>query len=87
MPVSVCSMSTLNFNVRSFYLNLGHGYHTEGLTCLAITWDSQSIVSGSQDNSVHIVNINSGQVGVYHDSAFFILNIKVDESFPSIHEN
>jgi WD40 repeat protein len=72
MVVFVYSLSTLNFIVQSFYLNLGHGYHTQGLTCLAITWDSQSIVSGSQDNSVCIVNINSGQVGVCHDFALLI---------------
>jgi WD40 repeat protein len=42
---------------------VGHGYHTDGLTCLSITLDSQTVVSGSKDNSVHMVNVNSGQVG------------------------
>ncbi|KAL5218288.1 hypothetical protein ABZP36_018972 [Zizania latifolia] len=47
---------------QSRHVVRGHGYHTDGLTCLSITWDSQTIVSGSKDNSVCIVNINSGQV-------------------------
>lgn len=53
------------WNLFNFCVSLivGHGYHTDGLTCLSITLDSQTVVSGSKDNSVHIVNVNSGQVG------------------------
>ncbi|GJN40652.1 hypothetical protein PR202_gb29901 [Eleusine coracana subsp. coracana] len=47
---------------QSRHVIRGHGYHTDGLTCLSVTLDSQTIVSGSKDNSVHIVNVNSGQV-------------------------
>ncbi|AQK98006.1 transducin family protein / WD-40 repeat family protein [Zea mays] len=45
-----------------FELVDGHGYHTDGLTCLSMTLDSQTVVSGSKDSSVHAVNVNSGQV-------------------------
>ncbi|KAL3843314.1 hypothetical protein ACJIZ3_000717 [Penstemon smallii] len=40
----------------------GHPYHTDGLTCLAITSDSSLALTGSQDGSVHMVNISTGQV-------------------------
>jgi WD40 repeat protein len=88
MIVFVRSLSTWT-SISDRYLILGHGYHTQGLTCLAVTWDSQIIVSGSQDNSVHIVNINSGQVGVCHDSSFshfciILFNKKVDGPLPSM---
>ena len=33
-----------------------------------MTSDSQTVVSGSKDSSVHIVNVNSGQVGVPYSS-------------------
>ncbi|CAO2207510.1 unnamed protein product [Urochloa humidicola] len=49
-------------SVQSRHVVRGHGYHTDGLTCLSITLDSQTVVSGSKDNSVHTVNVNSGQV-------------------------
>ncbi|RVW78082.1 Angio-associated migratory cell protein [Vitis vinifera] len=39
----------------------GHPYHTEGLTCLAITSDSTLALTGSKDSSVHIVNIATGK--------------------------
>jgi len=52
----------------SVSLIVGHGYHSDGLTCLSMTSDSQTVVSGSKDSSVHIVNVNSGQVGVAHIS-------------------
>ncbi|AQK97999.1 transducin family protein / WD-40 repeat family protein [Zea mays] len=45
-----------------FELVDGHGYHTDGLTCLSMTLDSQTVVSGSKDSSVHAVNVNSGQI-------------------------
>ncbi|TVU33758.1 hypothetical protein EJB05_15563, partial [Eragrostis curvula] len=46
---------------QSKHVIRGHGYHADGLTCLSITLDSQTVVSGSKDNSVHVVKINSGK--------------------------
>ncbi|KAE9449585.1 hypothetical protein C3L33_18516, partial [Rhododendron williamsianum] len=40
----------------------GHPYHTKGLTCLTITSDSTLALTGSEDGSVHIVNITTGRV-------------------------
>jgi WD40 repeat protein len=40
----------------------GHPYHTDGLTCLALSSDSTLAITGSKDNSVHIVNITTGRV-------------------------
>ncbi|KAK1289577.1 hypothetical protein QJS10_CPB18g00179 [Acorus calamus] len=40
----------------------GHPYHTEGLTCMAITSDSTVAITGSKDGSVHMVNIKTGKV-------------------------
>lgn len=40
----------------------GHPYHTEGITCMAITSDSSLTLTGSNDGSVHIVNITTGKV-------------------------
>ncbi|KAF9670674.1 hypothetical protein SADUNF_Sadunf13G0093300 [Salix dunnii] len=39
----------------------GHPYHTDGLTCLALGCDSTLAITGSKDNSVHIVNITTGR--------------------------
>ncbi|KAJ6952557.1 hypothetical protein NC653_041632 [Populus alba x Populus x berolinensis] len=47
----------------------GHPYHTDGLTCLALSSDSTLAITGSKDNSVHIVNITSGRfntLATYH---------------------
>ncbi|KAM7266187.1 hypothetical protein ACFE04_004084 [Oxalis oulophora] len=41
---------------------IGYGYHTEGLTCLAITSDSIRAITGSKDGSVYVVNVTSGMV-------------------------
>lgn len=59
------------WNLSDVHLSIivGHGYHTDGLTCLSITLDSQTVVSGSKDNSVHVVNVNSGKVGVAFNSS------------------
>lgn len=59
------------------FLSPGHGYHTDGLTCLSVTSDSQTIVSGSKDNSVCVVNINSGQVSVLMTQASVSLSCKL----------
>ncbi|KAK7246441.1 hypothetical protein RIF29_41309 [Crotalaria pallida] len=40
----------------------GHPYHTEGLTCLAISSTSTLALTGSKDGSAHIVNITTGRV-------------------------
>ncbi|KAM2263741.1 hypothetical protein COP1_039975 [Malus domestica] len=40
----------------------GHPYHTAGLTCLAINSDSTLAYTGSEDGSIHIVNITTGKV-------------------------
>ncbi|KAJ6763991.1 MITOCHONDRIAL DIVISION PROTEIN 1-RELATED [Salix purpurea] len=40
----------------------GHPYHTDGLTCLALSSDSTLAITGSKDNSVHIVNITTSRV-------------------------
>ncbi|CAM8891639.1 unnamed protein product [Rhodiola kirilowii] len=43
----------------------GHPYHTQGLTCMAMkaaSADSSLAITGSNDGSVHIVNINTGKV-------------------------
>ncbi|KAF1882374.1 hypothetical protein Lal_00039021 [Lupinus albus] len=40
----------------------GHPYHTEGLTCLAISSTSTLALTGSKDGSAHIVNITTGKV-------------------------
>ena len=45
-----------------FLASQGHSYHTDGLTCLAITSDSTLALTGSKDSSVHIVNITTGKV-------------------------
>jgi len=61
---------TWNLFGISVSLITGHGYHSDGLTCLSMTSDSQTVVSGSKDSSVHIVNVNSGQVGVAYSSSW-----------------
>lgn len=40
----------------------GHPYHTAGLTCLALSSDSTLCITGSEDSSVHVVNITTGRV-------------------------
>lgn len=40
----------------------GHPFHTEGLTCLAISNDSTIALTGSTDNNACIVNIQTGRV-------------------------
>ncbi|KAK7253113.1 hypothetical protein RIF29_37552 [Crotalaria pallida] len=40
----------------------GHGYHTEGLTCLAISSNSALALTGSEDGSACFVNIDKGRV-------------------------
>ncbi|TKY51494.1 Angio-associated migratory cell protein [Spatholobus suberectus] len=42
-----------------------HPYHTEGLTCLAINSTSTLALTGSEDGSVHTVNITKGRVRVF----------------------
>ena len=49
-------------DARIFLPFQGHPYHTDGLTCLAITSDSTLALTGSKDSSVHIVNIATGKV-------------------------
>ncbi|KAL5998783.1 hypothetical protein ACLOJK_009731 [Asimina triloba] len=49
---------------HEFIHSLGHPYHTEGLTCLAITSDSTCAITGAKDGSVHAVNIVTGKDGV-----------------------
>uniref|UniRef100_A0A2N9FZF7 Uncharacterized protein n=1 Tax=Fagus sylvatica TaxID=28930 RepID=A0A2N9FZF7_FAGSY len=39
----------------------GHPYHTEGLTCMAISSDSTRALTASKDGSLHIVNITTGK--------------------------
>ena len=53
---------SLPFLTPDILPSLGHPYHTEGLTCLAITSDSTLALTGSKDSSVHIVNIATGKV-------------------------
>lgn len=43
----------------------GHAYHTEGLTCMAISSDSTLALTGSKDGSVGFVNITSGRVSIF----------------------
>ncbi|KAG4990621.1 hypothetical protein JHK87_024078 [Glycine soja] len=40
----------------------GHGYHTKGLTCLAISSNSTLALTGSEDGSAYIVKIDGGKV-------------------------
>lgn len=40
----------------------GHPFHTEGLVSLAISNDSQAVLSGSEDGGVFISNIVNGRV-------------------------
>ncbi|KAI4350270.1 hypothetical protein L6164_004741 [Bauhinia variegata] len=47
---------------ESTYVVQGHPYHTNGLTCLAISSSSTLALTGSKDGSVHFVNITTGQV-------------------------
>lgn len=42
----------------------GHPFHTEGLTCLAISNDSTIALTGSTDNNACIVNIQTGRVSL-----------------------
>jgi WD40 repeat protein len=72
----IYTQSVVNIKFWSF-LSPGHGYHTDGLTCLSVTSDSQTIVSGSKDNSVCVVNINSGQVSVLMTQASVSLSCKL----------
>lgn len=53
---------SLPFLMPEFLPSQGHPYHTEGLTCLAITSDSTLALTGSKDSSVHVVNITTGKV-------------------------
>lgn len=43
-------------------ISQGYPYHTDGVTCLEISADSTLALTGSKDNSVHIVNITTGKV-------------------------
>ena len=43
-------------------LDVGHPYHTDGITCMAISPDSAVVLTGSKDHNVHMVNISSGKV-------------------------
>ena len=43
----------------------GHPYHTEELTCMAISPDSTLALTGSKDGSVHIVNLTTGKVSIF----------------------
>jgi hypothetical protein len=52
----------------------GHPYHTDGLTCLALSSDSTLAITGSKDNSVHIVNITSGRVCFFLHSYNYVCN-------------
>jgi WD40 repeat protein len=54
----------------AFMSSQGHPYHTEGLTCMAISSDSTRALTASKDGSLHIVNITTGKV-----SNFVALNI------------
>lgn len=47
---------------QSIHVVRGHPYHTDGLTCLAISSDSNLVLSGSRDGSANIVNIATGKV-------------------------
>lgn len=62
------------FDILFTYYPLGHPYHTEGLTCLAITSDSSLALTGSKDSTVHIVNITTGKV-------HFFLNISCNSIY------
>jgi len=42
---------------------VGHPFHTEGLTCLAISNDSSIAITGSTDHNACLVNIQTGKVG------------------------
>ncbi|KAL5538530.1 hypothetical protein UlMin_044692 [Ulmus minor] len=49
-------------NGENIHVVRGHPYHTDGLTCLAMSHDSTLALTGSKDHSVHIVNITTGKV-------------------------
>jgi len=55
--------SHLHFSLTFTFI--GHPYHTEGLTCLAINSTSTIALTGSVDGSVHIVNITTGRVCIF----------------------
>nr|GFB87617.1 angio-associated migratory cell protein [Tanacetum cinerariifolium] len=57
-----CLHSTSKHRHPLNQLELGHYYHSEGLTCLTITADSSLVLTGSKDGSVHIENIATGKV-------------------------
>eukprot|EP00891_Asterochloris_glomerata_P000841 jgi/Astpho2/841/e_gw1.00016.344.1_t len=40
----------------------GHGFHEAGLTCLAISADSSIAITGSEDHTARISNIQSGRI-------------------------
>ncbi|KAL2906726.1 Angio-associated migratory cell protein [Bienertia sinuspersici] len=60
-PVSCTVIREIGVNNSSF-IDLGYPYHTEGLTCMAISPDSAVALTGSTDHKVHMVNISSGKV-------------------------
>ncbi|KAF9609505.1 hypothetical protein IFM89_016866 [Coptis chinensis] len=39
----------------------GYPYHTEAITCLTISYDSNLAITGSEDSSVHMVHIATGK--------------------------
>ncbi|KAL8141749.1 hypothetical protein V2J09_014781 [Rumex salicifolius] len=49
-------------SAENIHVVTGYPYHTEGLTCLSLSADSTLALTGSQDNSVHLVNIVTGKV-------------------------
>ena len=57
-----CKIKIKLLNCYCLDLYLGYPYHTDGLTCLAISSDSTLALTGSKDNAVHIVNITTGKV-------------------------
>ncbi|KAL6318264.1 hypothetical protein AAG906_035807 [Vitis piasezkii] len=84
-PRSLCLLLgfSLPFLTPDILPSLGHPYHTEGLTCLAITSDSTLALTGSKDSSVHIVNITTGKVvsSLTHTDSIECIGLSLSFSF------
>jgi len=61
---STLSFASFSINLLNFTF-LGYPYHTEELTCLAINSTSTIALTGSEDGSVHMVNIHTGRVCIF----------------------
>lgn len=58
-----CSLRVWNPKTGECTLHLsGHPFHEEGLTCLGVHGDGQVVITGAQDGSVRVTNIQNSRV-------------------------